>query len=274
MATALPNAAWRENMKNKLAIRPFHALVLAAAMLTAATCAQAQSVAAQPAPFVMSADQDATTFAGKWVWLIYTEAFRRLGRTFQLTANPMSRQSALANEGLVDGEVARVHGYGAAFPNLVRVEEPVLDLVFSIYTANPTLRLQRLEDIAATTLNGEYRRGVGICENAMKQVLPAERLSDVTTSEQGAKKLLAGRTDIYCDNDVSMLRVIHSPEIMDAATLRKVFSLGTAIPTYPYLHKKHADLAPRLAATLKQMKAEGLIETYRLQAVRDMGWAK
>jgi hypothetical protein len=34
-------------------------------------------------------------------------------------------------------------------------------------------------------------------------------------------------------------------------------------------HRKHADLAPRLAAALKQMKAEGLIERYRVDALRE-----
>jgi hypothetical protein len=31
------------------------------------------------------------------------------------------------------------------------------------------------------------------------------------------------------------------------------------------LHRKHAALALRLAATLKQMKAEGLVDAYRAQ---------
>jgi hypothetical protein len=53
-----------------------------------------------------------------------------------------------------------------------------------------------------------------------------------------------------------------------------VAPIGDAIPTYPYLYKTHADLAPRLAAVLKKMKEEGLIENYRVQAERDMGWLK
>ena len=71
-----------------------------------------------------------------------------------------------------------------------------------------------------------------------------------------------------------MIRVFRSEDIQDVGTIRKLIQLGAAIPTYPYIHKKHAALAPRLAAALKQMKSEGLIETYRLQAERDMGWIK
>jgi hypothetical protein len=258
-------------VKKAALLQAMTALALAGGLLAASVPACAQG---GKGPFVMSADQDEKTFAGKWVWLIYTEAFKRLGMTFQLSANPMTRQSALADDGLVDGEVARVYSYADTHPNLVRVEEPVLDLVFSLYTAVPTLHPQRIEDMKEGNWHGEYRRGVGVCENALKQVFAADRLSDVTTSEQGAKKLIAGHTDVYCDNEVSMARVLHSPEVKGVDAIRKVLSIGNAIPTYPYLYKKHADLAPRLAATLKKMKDEGLIEAYRLQAERDMGWRK
>lgn len=252
-------------------------LVLATCVVT---CVWIKANAAEPAPaakeavFVMSADQDEKTFAGKWVWLIYTEAFKRLGMKFQLLANPMTRQSLLADDGLVDGEVARIYSYGDKHPNLVRVEEPVLDLVFSLYTANPALHANSIDDLKNGAWHAEYRRGVGICQTVMTQLFGAARLSNVTTSEQGANKLLAGRTDIYCDNDVSMLRVLHSAEINHVGRIRKVTPIGDAIPTYPYLYKTHADLAPRLAAVLKNMKEEGLIESYRVQAERDMGWLK
>jgi hypothetical protein len=56
--------------------------------------------------------------------------------------------------------------------------------------------------------------------------------------------------------------------------LRKALYLRKSVPTYTYLHKKHTELAPRLAATFKKMKAEGLIEAYRLQIEREMGWSK
>jgi len=35
---------------------------------------------------------------------------------------------------------------------------------------------------------------------------------------------------------------------------------------YPFLHKKHANLAPKLAEVLKQMKAEGLFGQYQKMA--------
>lgn len=242
-------------------------MTLAGMLLTSA------AMAAQPAPFVMGVEANSASFGSKWVAMIYTEAFKRLGVPLLIdNSDTLKRRGIQADEGAIDGEASRVHGYGATHPNLIRVEESVLDLTFGLYTASPTLRLQRLEELPATSLLGEYRRGIGVCENAMKSLFPPERLSDVATEQQGLKKLLAERTDLYCDLEISVQSVLHSPEFKGVTKVRKVIDIGKSVPTYPYLYKKHAELALRLAATLKQMKAEGLIEAYRLQVGRELGW--
>jgi polar amino acid transport system substrate-binding protein len=230
--------------------------------------------AAQLGPFIMAADGDATSYTGRWTTLIYTEVFKRLGLPFQFDFYTLKRRSAMAEDGSVDGEGSRVYAYGAAHPKLVRVEESVVDLTFALYAANPAVSLSRLEDLPASGLLIEYRRGILICENTLKPLVLPERLSDVTSVEQGIKKLLASRTDLYCDLEVSMLEQLQAPEFKGVAKVRKVLDLGKSVPTYPYLHRKHADLAPRMAEVLKKMKAEGLIEAYRLQVVRELGLAK
>lgn len=113
-----------------------------------------------------------------------------------------------------------------------------------------------------------------MCENTLKPLVTADRLSDVTTEDQGLKKLLAGRTDLYCDIDLYVLQLLNSPEFKGATKIRKVFDLGKSVPTYPYLHKKHAELAPRMAVVLRKMKEEGLIESYRRQVEKEMGWRR
>ncbi|CAN5332730.1 transporter substrate-binding domain-containing protein [soil metagenome] len=232
-----------------------------------------QSASSTSAPFVMGFDDGPSVFGSKWAARIYTEAFRRLNLTLSIGYYPLARRAALVDDGEIDGDGARVYGYGAAHPNLVRVEESVMEFSFGVYSASPAVSVQRLEDLQSTTLLGEYRRGIFLCETTLKKVMPPERLSDVTNELQGVKKLLAGRTDIYCDLDNVVRQTLVSPEIKDQASVRKVFDIG-ALPTYPYLHKKHAALAPRLAAILKQMKTEGLIDAYRVQAERELGWSK
>lgn len=247
-------------------------LALLASLCLPALSALSQGSTTSAKPFIMAADGDPTTYGSRWVALIYNEAFKRLGIPFRLEHYTLARRAALVEEGIADGETSRVHSYGNNRPNLVRVEESLIDLGFSLYTANPALRLERIEDLRATNYLVEYRRGILICENAVKGAVPAERISDVLTQEQGLKKLIARRTDLYCDLDAYVLQELQSSEFKGATNVRKVISVGKAVPTYPYLNKKHAELAPRLAAVLKQMKAEGLIEAYRLQVERDLGW--
>lgn len=248
------------------------ALLASLGLQTAPALSQTSTAAGKP--FVMTADGEPTTYASRWVALIYHEAFKRLGIPFQLENYPLARRAALVEEGIADGEGSRVYSYGNNRPNLVRVEESLIDLGFALYTANPSVRLERIEDLRATHYLVEYRRGILICETAVKGAVAADRISDVLTQQQGLKKLIAGRTDLYCDIDVYVRQELQSPEFKGVTNVRKVISIGQAVPTYPYLNKKHAELAPRLAAVIRQMKAEGLIEAYRLQVERDLGWGQ
>lgn len=220
----------------------------------------------------MGFEADRKMFGTSWSLRIYTEAFKRMGIPLQANFYPLARRAALVDEGAIDGDVARVHDYGAAHPNLVRVEESVMDFDFALYTGNPTLQLKRLEDLSASGLQAEYRRGILLCENTLKPLVPPERLSNVTSEQQGLKKLLAKRTDVYCELESVVKQGLASPELKGATSIRKIVTIGH-LQTYPYFNKKRADLAPRMAATLKQMKAEGLIDAFRQQAERELGWA-
>ena len=241
------------------------------ALLFPVAPALSQTAAETVKPFIMTVDGEPTTYGSRWVTLIFTEVFKRLGVPLRLENYTLARRAALVEEGSADGETSRVYAYGNHHPHLVRVEESLVDLSFALYSANPAVRLERLEDLRASSYLVEYRRGILLCETTLKQAVPAERISDVPTQQQGLKKLLAGRTDLYCDLEAYVRQELQSPEFK-GTSIRKAISVGNAVPTYPYLHKKHAALAPRMAAVIRQMKAEGLIEAYRLQVERDLGW--
>lgn len=237
----------------------------------AGSTVRAEATPPVPAPFVMAFDEDPTTFGIRWSLKIHTEAFRRLDIPLQPRFLPFARRAAMADEGAVDGDNARVFAYGSAHPNLIRVEEPVMTLGFGLYGTNPRLHLERVQDLATADLLVEYRSGIVFCETSLKPWVSAERLTVVKSEDQGLRKLVTGRTDVYCDLDNVIWPLLVTPEFKESGRIRKLMSIGE-LPTYPYLHRKHAELVPRLAATLKQMKAEGLIEAYRLQVERELGW--
>lgn len=231
------------------------------------------AAAADPAAFTMGTDIDDTTQSGRWMRKIYDEAFRRLDIPLKVAIFPTKRLSTAVDAGDVDGEFFRVYEYAAAHPNLVRVEVPVMEVVFALFTADPALRLNRIEDLPASGLSGDYRRGVLVCETTLKQWLPADRLSDVNTTEQGLKKLIAKRSDFMCDMDTAVASVLLTPDFKHADAIRRLAEIKT-LSLYPYVHRRNADLAPRLAATLKKMRAEGLIERYRQESEREVGFAR
>lgn len=251
-----------------------HILAIATVVASVLVSLPAKAQTVSPAvPLVIGNDAEPDSYSGVMGRLMYAEISKRLAIPMEVRTYPEQRRSALADSGAIDGETVRIYAYGSVHPNLVRVEESLIDLGFSLYTADPALKLQGLSDPLLGKLRVEYRRGVLFCEKTLKPVLPVNRLSDVAEPKQGAKKLLAGRTDVFCDLDADMISVLHDPEIKGVSNVRTLLEIGT-VPTYPYLHKRLADLAPRMAAVIKQMKAEGLIEQFKRQAERELGWTR
>jgi polar amino acid transport system substrate-binding protein len=219
---------------------------------------------------VLGTDQTETSYHGRWIRRTYVEAFRRLELPLKLVHVPTQRAAAMLAQGEIDGEVARARAYAAANPSAIRVDEAILEARFVLYGADPALQLQRVEDLQARPLRVAYRRGVVFCERTLQALqLPPERLTDVTDTAQGLNMVVAGRADVFCDIDAAAAPVFAAGSIKGAAAIRRVLELDSA-DNYPYLHGRHAALAPRLAATLKQMKAEGLLDRYREDAQREV----
>lgn len=250
----------------ELGVSACAALVLVGAALWSGPAAAAP-------PLVLGTSQPADTYAGGLQRRIYAEAFKRLGLPVEIAVYPLARLSIVADQGLVDGDVARVHGYAAAHPELVRVEEPVYEVSWALFANNPALQLTSLTELPAKTWRGTYLRGVGVCQNTLGPLLPPERLLDVTSDAQGFSMLLAGRSEFHCTADISALNLQHTAEFKDALITRRLFDIGT-YALHPYLHRKHVELAPRLAAAIRQMKAEGLIERYRAEVQRELERAR
>ena len=73
----------------------------------------------------------------RFLTLIYTEAFSRLGLSFEIEILPPERTSELANNGVVDGEVNRVWNYNETYTNLIRVEASNMIIRFSAFSTDP-----------------------------------------------------------------------------------------------------------------------------------------
>jgi hypothetical protein len=215
----------------------------------------------------MGTDQPENTYEGKWQRLAYKEAFKRLGVPLEVEVMPTKRVTAMVDSGAVDGQFMRVAAYADTHPEQVRVDEPIYEAGFALWVSNPALTLSRVQDLAATNWVGIYRRGVELCQRSLSPWVPADHLSSVATESIGLRMLLNGRVDYYCEIDAALQNALYSPEFKGVASVRPLLTVGDRILLYPYLYKRHAELAPRLAAVLKEMKAEGLLERFRQEAL-------
>jgi polar amino acid transport system substrate-binding protein len=220
--------------------------------------------------FVMAFSRPETLCDGKWQRLIYTEVFRRLGVKAEFRNYPAKRVSIETDAGNVDGEASRPYQYAAEHPNLIRVEEVIFNANFSAFAVKDSIpQLKGWESLKGTDYRVGYRRGSKTSESNLSKVVSMENLSDVTEPAQGLKKLVSGRTDLFVDEESGILTLLQTPEFKES----KIRSAGImeSFPVYPYLHKEHAALAPQMAEIIKAMKAEGLIEQYRMMVDKEFG---
>lgn len=231
--------------------------------------AGAPALAQAPASVVLGTARPDDNFVGRFLNRIFIEAFRRLDVPLEIRVAPTSRLSVMADTGEIDGELVRARAYGDAYPNLVRVEAPVVDIVFALWAAQPDVRLARLADLPGSRLSVNYARGVLGCENALKPILPPDHLTVANNTEQALAMLQQRRVDLHCNLDFTVLPLAASAAFRDKLKLYKVLELGEPTALYPYLHRRHVALAPRLAATLRQMREAGDIEHLRRLTLKE-----
>jgi polar amino acid transport system substrate-binding protein len=231
-----------------------------AARLLAALLASAGVVAAGAAePFVMGTTRPEGDPTGQWMRRVYAELFRRVDVPLRVVHYPTARLPLALEAGQIDGEMARGLRYADEHPTLLRLEESTFETRFVVYASRTEERVHEGADLAALKLRAAYARGVAECEQALKQWLPAEKVSDVPATEQALAMVSLGRADVACALDMLAVPLLRSPPLREAG-LHPVLVLGRPVPLYAYLHPRNAALAPALSAALRQMKAEGVIE--------------
>ncbi|MGE5517779.1 MAG: substrate-binding periplasmic protein [Bacteroidota bacterium] len=181
--------------------------------------------------------------------LFVAELFSRLGLTAEVTFNPAAaRALQLADDGTDDGLAARIAGLEADYPNLIRVPEPIYVNDFVAVSAGPTAPVRGWGDLSGRSV--AYILGWQVFDN---NVPPVRELTHAKDSKQLMGMLKSGRAEIILHERwqaewqarlQGVTLTVHEPPL-------------ASTPMYIYLHRRHADLVPRVAAELAAMKAEG-----------------
>jgi len=179
------------------------------------------------------------------------EMFRRAGVRLRLVRLPAERGLLNANAGIDDGDLVRIAGLEAHYPNLVRVPEKLLDWDFTAFAKDAALPA-RWETLRTRPVG--HIRGWKIYEQHLAGT------PHVVTAEDPAqlfRQLQLGRIDVALYARWQGLDLLQREGLSDVHLLEPVLARREM---FLYLHKRHAARVPRLAEALRAIKAEGLYD--------------
>jgi len=184
--------------------------------------------------------------------LVAKEIYNRLGIPIEIHRLPSARSGRNANEGIDDGNGPRINGYNKYFPNLLMVPEEVIKFDFVGFTKNPSINPRTWDDLA--NLNVALVTGWKIFEINIKKY---QSLTKVRSTEQLFRLLDQGRADIVF---LERWQGLYAAKKQGSEKIHVVEPPFARKPMYFYLHKKHADLIPKVVATLQDMKRDGTFD--------------
>lgn len=236
------------------------ASILGRALLLAA-CALALPATGQPV--LVLNDTNAPPYTNEtrtgFIDVVAAEAFRRAGLGLELVRLPAERALRLANAGRIDGEVVRVAGLEAQYPNLVRVPEPIADVGFAAFSRNPRLRAD-FEALKARSVG--LIRGWKIYERAMAG---GEQVTTAGDPQQLFRLLALGRIEVALYERTMGVALAQSLALEDVHRLEPLLAERDV---FSYLHRRHAAHVPALADALRAMKRDGFYARVRREILQ------
>jgi len=184
--------------------------------------------------------------------VIAGEAFRRNGLELSLIKLPAERGLLNANAGIDDGELLRIGGMEKLYRNLVPVSEKLIDMHFVAFSKDSSIKIGAWRDLRNYTIG--FIKGWKILEiNTPKDT----KIVFARDATQLFTMLEKGRIDIALYDRLMGLEIIRSRQIRGARDLAPPLAVRGM---YIYLNKKHKALAPKLAASLADLKTEGVYD--------------
>ncbi|MFA4970789.1 MAG: transporter substrate-binding domain-containing protein [Sulfuritalea sp.] len=181
--------------------------------------------------------------------LLVPEIFRRVGIDAKAVGYAASERAMInANNGVDDGVAMRIKGLEANYPNLVRVDEKIIDNDFVAYSIR-----HRFDTTGFDALK-PYQVGYIIGWKVFEAPL---RSAPAVTLVQDANQLftLLEKERV----DVVLFERWQGNWLIRERKLPAQLLLPPLVTTemYMYLHKKHAHLLGRVAEALRAAKADG-----------------
>ncbi len=191
------------------------------------------------------------------------EIFRRIGVSAEVVQYDASARANInANTGIDDGVAMRVKGLDKNFPNLLRVEEKIIDNEFVAYSLTANIATPSFETLRPYQVG--YITGWKVFDDA---ILPGTGVTHVSNADQLFSLLANGRADVVLFERWQGQYILQQRKLQ-AHLLQPPL---VRAEMFLYLNKKHAHLLAPAAKALQAMKADG---SYQRIFVQTLGGSK
>ena len=178
-------------------------------------------------------------------------AYKRLGVSMKTLQTPSRRALMMANKGMLDGDLFRIEQAAFDYPNLVRVDYPLL--LGELYAVVRPGEGDLLSAPSAKPKTAAIRRGIIIAEQTAK----AMGLEPVqaNTYAQARALLESGRVDTALVANIEGFGPLALESWQEFESLPEPVATFTL---YHYLHRRHEALAKALPKVLADLEKEGI----------------
>ena len=185
---------------------------------------------------------------------ILRQAYDDIGIDIEFRTFPAERALQQSNKGIIDGELVRIEGIEERYTNLIRI--PVMHVAAEqmAFVATEDLALSDWDSLAPYRV--AFHRGYKVAEQATQGMSV-----HLTDDDAAALRMVAnGRMDVAIANRFSGMKAIQENELSGIWMHEPPLQVD---PLFHYLHKKHADVVPRITAALSELKTSGRMAEIR-----------
>ncbi len=179
---------------------------------------------------------------------IVREAFSRMGIKVVIEQLPAERSLLNADSGINDGDLFRIGGLSRLYPNLLQVSEKIMDIEFVGFSRDLSGRMDGWECLAPFSV------GIVTGWKILEENIRSAVLTKVENRELLFMLLARGRAEIV------IYERLEGYDALAGMALSGVAALEPPLATremFLYLNKKHRAQVPRMAESLRVMKADG-----------------
>jgi len=177
------------------------------------------------------------------------EVGARIGQPIVVVGLPPERAIRDANDGLSDGDAYRIGGLENTYANLIQVPVALAEMRFSAFSMQRGLQVKDWADLRNHSV--AFITGWKIFE---ANVTEAKSLLTVLNADQLFLLAKRGRADVVLFSLWPGAAILKTKGWTDIQSLEPPLSIRDM---YLYVHEKHRDLVPEIAAALGEIKEDG-----------------